>query len=346
VLILAADMADPAAAAGVLAAVPADAPLTAVVHTAGVLDDGVLTAQTAERLDAVLRPKLDAALILDELTRDLDLSAFVLFSSAAGTLGSPGQANYAAANAALDALARSRRSAGRAAVSLAWGGWSTGTGMTGHLTEADRRRMTRGGGAGLSPYEGLALFDLGLGSAEPVLLPMKLDLAVREPGEAVHPLLRGLVPAGRPETPAGDLPQRLARLGAGLRLETMLRTVRAEIASILGHPSPDRVDPDRALSEAGFDSLTSVELRNRLATLTGLRLPATTIFDHPTPMALTRALLDELFPEGSEPEPVAGPDPAAGPATVSAIADMSLDDLVARALRGTGRHPIGEGASA
>ncbi|WP_203723883.1 type I polyketide synthase, partial [Actinoplanes teichomyceticus] len=345
VRILAADMADRDAAAGVLDRVPADLPLTAVVHTAGVLDDGVLTAQTAGRLDAVFRSKVDSALVLDELTRDLDLSAFVLFSSAAGTLGSPGQANYAAANATLDALARARRERGRPAVSLAWGGWSTDAGMAAHLTEADLRRVARGGGAGLSPRDGLALFDLGLRSAEPVLLPMRLDLAaLREQGDAVHPLLRELAaparPAARRAEPAGpDLPERLAGLSAELREETLLQTVRTEIATILGHPSAARVDPDRALSEVGFDSLTSVELRNRLSAITGLRLPATTIFDHPTPAALTRALLGELFPPGAE--PASRPEPG----DASPIADMSLDDLIARALRGAGRH-TGEGVSA
>jgi NAD(P)-dependent dehydrogenase (short-subunit alcohol dehydrogenase family) len=201
VRILAGDMADRAEAARVLAEMPAEAPLTGVVHAAGVLDDGVIMAQTMQRLDVVFRPKVDAALILDELTRDLDLSAFVLFSSAAGTLGSPGQANYAAANAFLDAVARSRHAAGLPAVSLAWGGWAESGGMTAHLTKADLRRVSRGGGVGLTAREGMKLFDLGLRAAGPVLLPMKLDLgALREQATtagSVHPLLRGLVPAGQ-----------------------------------------------------------------------------------------------------------------------------------------------------
>ncbi|MGW7696806.1 SDR family NAD(P)-dependent oxidoreductase, partial [Streptomyces asiaticus] len=200
--IVACDVADRGEVAGLLDAVPEDAPLSAVVHTAGVLDDGVLTALTPERMDAVLRPKVDGALHLHELTRDLDLSAFVLFSSAAGILGNAGQGNYAAANAYLDALAHRRRAQGLPAVSLAWGMWqqAAGTGMTGRLDDADQRRMTRGGVAPLSPAEGMALFDTALRTAEPTLLPIKLDLGAlraQAASGAVHPLLRRLAPTAR-----------------------------------------------------------------------------------------------------------------------------------------------------
>ncbi|BBJ46265.1 hypothetical protein SSPO_089830 [Streptomyces antimycoticus] len=202
VRIVACDVADRDAVAGLLDMVPADAPLSAVVHTAGVLDDGVLTALTPERMDAVLRPKADGALHLHELTRDLDLSAFVLFSSAAGTLGNAGQGNYAAANAYLDALAHQRRAQGLPAVSLGWGMWrqAAGTGMTGRLGDADQRRMTRGGVAPLSPAEGMELFDAALRTAEPMVLPIKLDLGAlrtRAADGAVPPLLRKLVPPVR-----------------------------------------------------------------------------------------------------------------------------------------------------
>ncbi|MFB6837704.1 type I polyketide synthase [Streptomyces sp. NPDC056361] len=393
VRVVACDVADREAVAGVLAGVPSDAPLTGVVHTAGVLDDGVLTALTPERIDAVFRPKADAALVLDDLTRDLDLAAFVLFSSAAGTLGNPGQANYAAANAFLDALARRRHAAGLPAVSLAWGGWAESSDMTAHLTEADLRRVSRGGGTGVTAREGLELFDLGLLASDPVLVPVKMNFAVlREQAataESVHALLRGLVRAGRRAARSGDpavpdLPGRLAALPTAQRADALLDVVRGEIATILGHASGAQVEPERALSEVGFDSLTSVELRNRLSALSGLRLPATTIFDHPTPKALARALLQELFPEapaggaavGREDEirrvlaatPLArfeelgildklleladGPQarPAAAEPREDAtplIAEMDLDDLVERAMRSArNQQGLGEGATA
>ena len=165
--------------------------VSAVVHTAGVLDDGVIGALTPERVDAVLRPKVDAAWHLHELTQGLDLSAFVVFSSAAGTFGGAGQGNYAAGNAFLDALVRYRRDRGLPGVSLAWGPWDQSDGMVGELSAADRERMHRSGFPPLSTEQGVALFDAALGVGEPVVLPVRLDLsALRARGE-VPPLLRG-----------------------------------------------------------------------------------------------------------------------------------------------------------
>ncbi|MYR76027.1 MULTISPECIES: type I polyketide synthase [unclassified Streptomyces] len=303
--VVACDVADRAALAAVLADLPSAHPLTAVVHTAGTLDDGVVTALTPERVDAVLCPKADAALHLHELTRDLDLTHFVLFSSAAGTFGGPGQANYAAANAFLDALAARRRAAGLAGQSLAWTLWEQPSALTGHLDEDDVRRLARSGMPPLSTERGLALFDTALTVDRAALVPMRLDTAALRSAAAdgtLPPLLRGLVrtpprrAAAAAETAADDnaLRRRLAALDAGGRTRLLVELVRTHAAAVLGHTSPDTLDPGRAFRELGFDSLASVELRNRLNAATGLRLPAGLVFDHPTPAALADFLGTEL----------------------------------------------------
>ncbi|MDC0773670.1 SDR family NAD(P)-dependent oxidoreductase [Streptomyces sp. HD] len=322
------DVADRAALADMLAAVPADKPLTAVVHTAGIVDDGVVAALTTDRLAKVMRPKADAVAHLHELTRDADLSAFVVFSSVAGTFGSAGQANYAAANAFLDGFAALRRAAGLPAASLAWGAWEPGTGMTAELTEADLRRMARGGMRPLTAEQGLELLDTaGLVSAaapthRALLLPVNLDLqALRAHAEAVPPLLRGLVraPARRAaQTAAGagaerqDLGAQLAALAPADREQYLVDLVCAQAAATLGHASADEIEPDQAFKELGFDSLTAVELRNRLNAATRLRLPATLVFDHPTPTVLAAQLLQEItLPEASGTGAGEGPGEAA-----------------------------------
>ncbi|CDR09757.1 type I polyketide synthase [Streptomyces iranensis] len=327
VTIAACDAADRDALAAVLADIPSARPLTAVVHTAGVLDDGVIDALTPERLEKVLRPKVDAAVNLHELTRDQDLAAFVLFSSAAGTFGGPGQANYAAANSFLDALARHRQSQGLAATSLAWGLWAEASGMTGELEATDKSRMTRSGVLGLSSDEGLALFDAAQEVGDAFLVPMQLDLAplTGAPIEMVPPLLRGLVRGGTTRRTAesgaaGDgssLVERLVRLDAAEREQTLLDLVRAQVAVVLGHDSPDAVEASRAFKDLGFDSLTAVEFRNRLGAAAGLRLPATLVFDYPTPTALAGYLLAELL--GSEAA-------AAVPARAEGPADAGTDE--------------------
>ena len=269
--------------------------VTAVLHTAGVLDDGVVTTLTPERLDGVLRPKVDAARNLHELTDDLD--AFVLFSSVAGTLGSPGQANYSAANAALDALARQRRAGGQTALSLAWGPWAQDAGMTGALTEADIKRMADSGSAPLTVPQGLALFDAAVAMDEPVLVPLAVRPAAR--GGAPHSLLRNLVRTQRRRpsadaAPAVPVVDRLAGLDEQARSRFVLDLVRAEVASVLAHDSTDGIEDTREFRDLGMDSLTAVELRNRLATATGLRMSATLVFDYPTPAALADNLLSRL----------------------------------------------------
>ncbi len=269
--------------------------VSAVVHTAGVLDDGVVEAMSAEQLAGVLRPKVDAAWHLHELTREL--SAFVVFSSVTGTMGGAGQANYAAANAFLDALAEHRRAQGLPATSMAWGPWAQASGMTSSLTEADMRRIARSGMPPIEPAEGLALFDAALAADAPAVLPVRLDLAaVRAQGDVPH-VLRGLVrtTARRVATPAPTLVDRFARLGEAERRDVLLDLVRRQAAFVLGHASADMVDPARAFQELGFDSLTAVEFRNKLNTETGLRLPATLIFDYPTIAVLADHLYAELF---------------------------------------------------
>ncbi|MFE0085934.1 type I polyketide synthase, partial [[Kitasatospora] papulosa] len=286
--------------AALLADVPAAHPLTAVVHLAGVLDDGLVTDQTPERLDAVLRPKADAAWNLHELTRDADLAAFVLFSSAAGTVDGAGQSGYAAANAFLDALAAHRGALGLPALSLAWGFWEQRTGMTAHLTDADVARMTRAGVRPLSTEEGLRLFDAALAADERLLLPIGLDLRALRGADGVPALLRGLVPAparraAATRTAGDSFTDRLAALGAAERDAELMELIRTQVAAVLGHGSDMVLDPRRSFREAGFDSLTAVELRNRLGGAVGLRLPATLVFDHPDADALVRYLRTELL---------------------------------------------------
>uniref|UniRef100_UPI00117E8F2E type I polyketide synthase n=1 Tax=Streptomyces sp. JHA26 TaxID=1917143 RepID=UPI00117E8F2E len=308
VTVEACDAADRPALAELLASVPTEHPLTAVVHAAGVLDDGVVTSLTPDQIDTVLRPKVDAAFHLHELTSDLNLSAFVLFSSAAGTFGGAGQGNYAAANAFVDALAAHRRAQGLPAVSLGWGFWSERSGMTGHLADADVRRMRRAGIAALTSDEGLALFDAtatGSATADAVLLPIRLDLpALRAQATtgAVPVLLRDLlrIPTRRtvevsgPAAGTSALWQRLASQPEADRIDALETLVCTHVAAVLGHADEGAVDRERAFKELGFDSLTAVELRNRLNGATGLRLPATLVFDYPSPVVLARHLLAEL----------------------------------------------------
>ncbi|MET9445530.1 SDR family NAD(P)-dependent oxidoreductase, partial [Streptomyces sp. NPDC006610] len=284
-----------------LAALLDGVPLTGVVHLAGVLDDAMTPDLTPERLSSVLRPKADAALHLHELTADRDLAAFVLFSSATGVLGAPGQGNYGAANAFLDALAVHRRSAGLPAQSLAWGLWAAG--MADTLTEADRQRMNRSGVGALTDEQGLALLNSATTVDAATVLPIALDLkTLSEAGDQLPPVFRGLVRARTRRTataaPAGAataLRRRLSALPTDERAAAVLELVRAHVALTLGYGGPEVVDEQRAFSELGFDSLSAVEFRNALNEAADVRLPATLVFDHPTPAVLARHLLDELF---------------------------------------------------
>nr|WP_306747649.1 SDR family NAD(P)-dependent oxidoreductase [Saccharothrix yanglingensis] len=276
-------------------------PVGAVVHAAGVLDDGVLSSLTPERMAGVLRPKVDVAWHLHEATAHLDLTAFLAYSSVSGTLGSPGQANYAAANAWVDALMQHRAAAGLPAQSLVWGPWAQEGGLTGTLTDADLQRMARSGMPAMPAGTGLALFDAAVATVEPVAAPLYLDLAVLRGRFEVPALLRGLVPPTRRSAAragsdaARALSDVLSALPVEERAGALAGMVAEQVAVVLGHGTADAVDPDLPFRELGFDSLTSVDLRNRLGAATGLRLPATLVFDYPTPAALAAYLGDELL---------------------------------------------------
>ncbi|GAA2577701.1 hypothetical protein GCM10010435_62350 [Winogradskya consettensis] len=302
VLIVAADAGDRDSLARVLADLPPDVTIRGVVHAAGVLDDGVLSSLNAGRLTGVLRPKADTAWHLHELTRDLGLTAFVMFSSIAGVIGGAGQANYAAANAFLDGLAAYRRARGLAATSVAWGIWDQEGGITAGLGDADRQRIARAGFPAIDAGRGPAMLDAVMTAGRPAVTVTPVDLvAMRSRPAQVPFLFREL--AGRPPRPAaraaGDVDgPSLAHAFAGLEPagqdRLMLDLVRREAAGVLGHAGPAAIDDHRSFAELGADSLTAVELRNRLAAETAVPLPATLVFDHPTPVDLARHLATQL----------------------------------------------------
>ncbi|MBQ1076839.1 KR domain-containing protein, partial [Micromonospora sp. C31] len=308
VRVVACDVTDRDQVAAVLAGEPA---WTGVFHLAAVLDDGLLVDQTVDRLAPVLAPKVDGAWHLHELTAGHDLAAFVLFSSAAGVLGNPGQSGYAAANTFLDALAAARRAAGLPGTSLSWGLWQqAGTGLTASLGQADLSRLRRQGIAALSPEQGLSAVDTALARTEPHLVPVRLALTSLQRevdnGVPAPALLRGLLrtPARRAGAGgAGTLRDRIAALPADERLTALVGLVRAEAAVVLGAPSADAVAPNQVFKELGLDSLMAVELRKRLAAATDVTLPATLAFDHPTPRAVAAVLLDRLDLAGAPTRP-------------------------------------------
>nr|WP_207892006.1 type I polyketide synthase [Streptacidiphilus pinicola] len=329
VRVVACDMADAVQVRALVAATPSEHPLTAVVHAAGVLDDAVVSGLTAARLDAVLRPKVDGAWHLHEATEGLALDAFVLFSSIAGTLGTAGQAAYAAGNAFLDALARRRSAEGRAALSLAWGPWEDG--MADSLGTADRARLARSGMVPLTPELGLALFDAALGHPRTELVPVRLDRRALRSAVNLPAILGGLAPASRPVARPSDagLARRLALAGEAQRLPLLVELICTEAAATLGLADARAVTGRRSFSDIGFDSLTALELRSRLNAATGLRLPATLLFDHPSPDDLAAWLLSELQPAG-------GTAPLAAPATDGPAED---DPVVIVGM--AGRYPGG-----
>ncbi|ROQ65428.1 acyl transferase domain-containing protein [Streptomyces sp. CEV 2-1] len=315
VRVVACDMTDAAQVRALVAGAPAGHPLTAVVHAAGVLDDATVGGLSRRRLDAVLRPKVDGAWHLHEATEGLDLAAFVLFSSIAGTLGTAGQAAYAAGNAFLDALARRRSAEGLAALSLAWGPWEDG--MAASLGAADRARLARTGMVPLTPQLGLALFDAALGHPRAELVAVSLDRRALRSSTDYPAILRGLVPAALPGTrrgagPGTDLARRMAQAGEAERLPLLTDLIRTEAVSVLGLPDTAVLSGRSNFSDIGFDSLTALELRTRLSAATGLRLSATLLFDHPTPDELAARLMSGLRPaeEDAPPDtpPAGGPD--------------------------------------
>ncbi|MER7826726.1 type I polyketide synthase [Streptomyces sp. NPDC096097] len=315
VRVAACDAGDEEALGRLLDSITTEHSLAGVVHAAGVTDDGVVSALDPQRLNAVLHPKVDGAWNLHRLTEHLAPRMFALFSSASATLGAAGQGNYAAANAFLDSLAEYRHAQGLPATSLAWGLWGEASGMTGSLDERDLRRMSRSGVAPLGNAEGLALFDSGVLGGVPAVVPVKLDLAGLRAHHADRPVpavLRELVRVRRSaatatvtrvagEAAPASLTDRLAPLSPAERHRLVLDLVREHTAAVLGHGSADEIDSDQAFKALGFDSLTAVELRNHLRTATSLAVPATLVFDHPTPAALTEHLLELAAPPRHDP---------------------------------------------
>ncbi|MFG1701543.1 SDR family NAD(P)-dependent oxidoreductase, partial [Nonomuraea sp. NPDC049309] len=304
VTIAACDVADRDALAGALKQIPDDRPLRAVVHTAGVVDDGVISSLSAERVERVLRPKVDALWHLHELTQDGRVARFVVFSSLAGTLGAAGQGNYAAANAAIDALVLGRVRAGLPGVSVAWGVWDAEEGMAGRLSDRDRERMLREGLIPVTADVGLAVLDrlVGEGRSGVVVAAGWSMGALRAQPDRLPALLRELVPVRRratAETAAGggSFADRLAELPETERRTAVTELVRTQAAAVLGHDSPASVPVDQAFQELGVDSLAAVELRNGLGAALGLRLPTTLVFDHPSVRAVADYVLKQIAPD-------------------------------------------------
>ena len=300
--VTACDAADYRALAALLDRIPAASPLTDVLHMAGTLDDGVITSLTRQRIDAVMRPKTDAAWHLHQLTKHLDLRTFVMYSSIAATFGNPGQGNYAAANAFLDALARQRRAAGLPATSVCWGMWAEISAMSSQLGEATRAIMASTAMSPLATAEGTTLLDRATDRDDPVLVAMSMDLArlrAAARSDALPVLLHGLAgaPARRAAAANSAVPalrERLALTDEAGQEQLVLDLVRGELATLLGHETPGSVEMELSFLELGLDSMSLVSFRNRLNTITGLRLPGAAMFDNPTPVLLARRLCEEL----------------------------------------------------
>ncbi|MFY2859809.1 fatty-acid--AMP ligase [Mycobacterium sp. THU-M104] len=325
VTITACDTTNAADLAAVLDGIPAEHPLTAVLHAAGLLEDAAVADMTAGQLDAVLAAKADAAWNLHRLTADRDLAAFVLFSSAAGILGSPGQANYAAANAVLDALARHRHHSQLTATSLAWGYWQTPSGMTAHLSTTDLTRLARTGLTPITDEHGLALFDAALATQRPNVLasPFNVAALTRQARHHALPSILSTLTTSRPRASAASARSLQAQLAAQTpeqRRHALTAMVTATTAAVLAHPDPAALDPDRPFKDLGIDSLTALELRNALNQHTGLALPVTLVLDHPTPGALAAHLADSLTDTAAPPVPAA---------QVSTRSDAPVDNRLA-----------------
>jgi acyl transferase domain-containing protein/acyl carrier protein len=299
------DVSDRAALRALIASIPSERPLIAVFHAAAVVDDAVFAAQNPQRLDRVLAAKWDGAWHLHELTRELPLQAFVMFSSAVGLLGHGGQSNYAAANAALDALAMYRHALGLPATSIAWGYWARPSRLTRQLTAADRARFEREGMRALSDADGLALLDQALGRGEPLLCAAHFDRAALAQQAQAPRLLSELLPsravAVSPSLTAAWA-ERLASAAQQERAELALAGVLSEVSAVMATPT-EAIAVDRPLRDSGLDSLMALELKNRLSRATGLSLPATLLYDHPTVEALACAIDQRLQPLAARPQP-------------------------------------------
>ncbi|MFE5766412.1 SDR family NAD(P)-dependent oxidoreductase [Streptomyces sp. NPDC056492] len=344
VTVRACDVAHPANITTLLGSIPAEHPLTGIVHAAGTGDNGLIATMDAERLDRVLAPKADAAWHLHEQTEHLNLPLFALISSAGGLTLAAGQANYAAANTFLDALATHRHARGLAAQSLAYGLWAS-TGMGQYITDTDVKRMERQGLPPLRPEEALALFDAAVSCGRPVTVPLHVNrtaLAART--DELPALLRSATPtpqrrsvragaAGGGAGAAHELAARLAGKTEEERDQSLLELARTHVAAVLGHESADAIAPDRAFQELGFDSLSAVELRNRLKAATGLRLPATLVFDYPNARAVARYIGESIGESTGGAAQGAAARPAAAATGTRADADDDRIAIVAMSCR-------------
>ncbi|WP_455771948.1 type I polyketide synthase [Streptomyces lavendulae] len=314
VTLAACDVADRAQLEAVLGAIPAGQPLTAVVHAVGVPQYTLGAETTAQEFEALSAAKVAGADHLDALLADADLDAFVLFSSNSGVWGAARHTAYASANAYLDALAQRRRARGRTATSLAWGAWGGGGMME---LDGAEEYMRRRGVLEMDPQAALNAMVQAVEHDETFVAVADVDWARFAPGftsERPGALLTDLVPQAAPASPpladetSSELVRSLRAASPGERTALLTDLVRDRAASVLGHASGEAIEAGRAFKELGFDSLTVVELRNRLTAATGLTLPATLVYDHPSPAALARFLGDELLGTGEQ-EPAA---PAAG----------------------------------
>jgi len=343
--IVACDIADPRALRALLDDIPAERPLTGVFHTAGLLADSTMAGLTPEAIQKVFAPKVDAAWHLHEQTRHHDLAAFVLYSSSAGTLGSPGQANYAAANVFLDSLAQFRHRQGLPATSLAWGWWQPVTGMSSALSDTDNARIARTGFAPITPEHGNALVDAALDLPYAALAAVPLNIQTLRNNSrsgTLHPLLERLAGLSatrrsRASAEGPDLRKELAALDSSARLKYLQSAIAKNIAAILGQEDSTHIALDVSFKESGLDSLLALELRNRLTAASGLRLPATLTYDYPTPEALADYLSEQLLPEVGDAPTVetAGDDDARIREAINAIpiARLRSSDLLDALLR-------------
>ncbi|MFF8479234.1 SDR family NAD(P)-dependent oxidoreductase [Streptomyces sp. NPDC015414] len=309
VRVVACDVSDRSSVHDLLHSIPDGFQLRGVVHAAGVLDDGVIGSLTPERLDRVLAAKADAAWYLHEATRDLSLALFSVVSSLSGVLGGPGQANYAAANAFLDALAVHRRQSGLPGQSTSWGLWAEAGGMSGRLGADELAQLRAGGVLPFTPDQAVELFDAACTSGAGHLIGVRWDLPTLRRLAAENelmPLLAELAPAVRRAAASGEsVPQLVSRLRgtdpAGRR-RLLTELVRSTVATVLGHDRADTVGATAAFKDLGLDSLGGVNVRNRLQTATALSLPASLVFDYPTAQALADSLLERLLPEDTGPD--------------------------------------------
>jgi acyl transferase domain-containing protein/NADPH:quinone reductase-like Zn-dependent oxidoreductase/acyl carrier protein len=336
--VVACDLTDEDAVRAVLAAIPGRHPLTAVVHTAGAIADTTVARMTPDDLARAATPKADPAWLLHSLTKNTDLATFVLFSSAAGVLGNPGQGAYAAANTVLDGLAAHRHAAGLPAVSIGWGLWAQASGMTRHLNGTDHARLARAGLPSLDTDAALTMFDDALAAARPYVAALRVARGVTPRGP-VPPVLAALLRgAGRIPRPAAAgrgpgttaWPQRLTALPQPDRVTATRSLVSEAAAAVLGHDDATAVPLNRPFTELGFDSLTSVELSNRLASATGLHLPSALAFDQPTVARMSTWLLERLAPTPAPEESVETSLTALATALTKALAANDLDDDAAR----------------